>query len=128
MISYCYLRHLTPSHTGGYIAIGRHVSPNYAFRYSSQYTECRTFAEHELLEPFVRVSVVSSLPWGLNSGTDRHTLSAERIIELRNMARRAREFAFALTDKQVVANLNSYATELEAEVSKLEAPTLPPAA
>jgi hypothetical protein len=36
--------------------------------------------------------------------------------------------AFAQTDKQVVASLNSYAGELEAEVSKLEAPTLPSAA
>ena len=55
-------------------------------------------------------------------------MATERIIELRYRAQRARDLASGLANKQVMANLNSYAMELEAEASKLEASTLPPAA
>jgi hypothetical protein len=47
-------------------------------------------------------------------------VSTERIRELRSRARRARELAFSVTDKQVGANLHRYATDLQAEASRLE--------
>jgi hypothetical protein len=55
-------------------------------------------------------------------------VSADRIRELRLRALRARDLAAATLDKQVEANLLSYASDLEKEAAKLEAQILPPAA
>ena len=67
------------------------------------------------------------LPWG-KWDADRHDVSAERIRELRHRALRARDLAAGVFDKQVEANLLSYAKDLEAEALKLEAQPLPSAA
>lgn len=48
-------------------------------------------------------------------------MSTERIRELRSRARRGRELAFSINDKQAIANLHSYASDLEAEAAELEA-------
>ncbi len=48
-------------------------------------------------------------------------MSTAEVLELRNRARRARELALTVFDKQVAANLKSYAEDLEAEAAKREA-------
>lgn len=48
-------------------------------------------------------------------------MSKERIHELRAKAVHAREMADKLPDQKAVANLNSYAVDLEVEAAKLEA-------
>ena len=57
---------------------------------------------------------------GANSGARSDNVSTERIRALRSRAGRARDLAFSVTDKQVVANLHSYATDLETDASNLE--------
>jgi hypothetical protein len=55
------------------------------------------------------------------------SVTPKNLDEMRALILRARRLAGGITDKQTIANLRSYADQLESEVKRIEAepPTLP---
>jgi hypothetical protein len=58
------------------------------------------------------------------------SLTPKNLDEMRSLILRARRLAESIMDKQTIANLRSYADQLESEVKRIEAepPSLPPQA